>query len=151
MVTEVSRASTRACAHRPASAPFVRQVAACHDCARRRGSTLLEALVALMLVAFVAVALASAEAWANRATATAEAQEDAATAAELVLDSLAQVAEPASGSAELDGVSLAWTVEPGRGQALLRLRARTPARSVVIDEEFTTVWAPPPSPLEAGP
>ncbi len=109
------------------------------------GFTLVEALFALVLLGFAALGAASAEAWNARATAVAEAREDAAAAAELVLDSLAHVpGPPASGATRVQGIDLDWTVV-GRsgGGAEVRLCARGRGPAPVADS-CGVIWAPPP-------
>ncbi len=116
----------------------------------RGGFTLVEALLAVVLVAFIAVALASGEAWAGRQLAAAEAQEAAAAAAELVLDSLAQAPNPTSGATVVGGLALQWTVQPAGGGARVRLRVRDPAGRQP-DEEYGALLAPPPPSLGSSP
>lgn len=117
----------------------------------RAGFTLVEALVALVLVGFLAVAMATAQAWAERATAGAEAQEEAAAAAELVLDSIAGAVVPASGRAEFPGLLLEWTAVGGNDGTRVRLRVRARGRTSPLDELYGMIWAPPPPPLGAVP
>ena len=116
----------------------------------RAGFTLLEALVALVLVGFIAVALSSGEAWVGRQLTVAEAREGAATAAELVLDSLAQTPNPASGAVDVSGFTVQWTVEGAGGGARVRLRVSDPGRPW-LHEEYGAVLAPPPPLLGASP
>ncbi len=115
----------------------------------RAGFTLVETLIALLLLGCAALAAASAEAWAARMTALAEAREGGAAAAELVLDSLAAVPSPGPGSRREGGLRLDWVVVPGPGGAEVRLRVTTvhPAG----EAWFGAIAAPPPEPLEAGP
>ena len=116
------------------------------------GFTLVEALIAVVLLGFAALGAASAEAWNARVTALAEAREDAAAAAELVLDSLVHVpAPPASGGTRVNGVDLDWMVVARGGSAAeIRLRARGRGPAVVADS-FGAVWAPPPPTLAGAP
>ena len=124
--------------------------------ARRRGGcpggfTLVEALFAVVLLGYVALAAASAEAWAARATALAEAREDAAAAAELVLDSLVHLPAPTGGAARAQGLDLDWSVRASAGGGAeigMRVRARGP---VPLADSFAVLWAPPPPSLEWGP
>ncbi len=113
------------------------------------GFSLVETLIALVLLGFSALAAASAEGWAARMTALAEAREEGASAAELVLDSLAALSSPAAGARAQGDLRLDWTVVP-RGAGLeLRLRVRT-ARAPGA-AWYGALAATPPDTLGAAP
>jgi prepilin-type N-terminal cleavage/methylation domain-containing protein len=118
--------------------------------APRRGFTLVESLVALLLLGLAALASASTECWTARALARAEAREDAATAAEALLDSLVAAGSGAGGVVEREGLQLEWSAESRNGMTYLRVRATSPGRPVRVDERFGTVWAPPPPSLDGS-
>lgn len=127
-------------------------------CARgeRAGFTLVEALVAIVILGFAALATASAEGWAARTTAGAEAREDAAALAELIADSLAQLPSPTSGAAMMDGMEVRWDVQraTASGPLTLRLRVRPLGRPLAGgrgEEEFGAVLGPPPPSLQDAP
>lgn len=114
----------------------------------------MEAVIALVLLAFGAVAAAAAEAWAARACALAELREDGAAAAELVLDSLAQAPTPSSGSTTVDGLDVAWELVPRGTLAEVRLRVTGrggPTPAGAVREVFTALVGPPPALLEPSP
>ncbi len=113
------------------------------------GLTLVEALIALVLLGFAAVATASAEAWSARATALAEAREAAAAAAELVLDSLATVAAPVAGFRQEGSLLLEWVVVPVASGSELRLHVRSQRPGA--DAWFGAIASPAPEPLQAPP
>ncbi len=121
----------------------------------RGGFTLVEALMAVTLVGVAALAAASAEAWAARTLAAAEAREDAAAAAELVADSLALEAAPADGQATVDGQLVRWQIgsDPRAPRVrTVRIGVRSPGRSAAAGEElFGAIWALPPSSLVESP
>jgi len=115
----------------------------------RAGFTLVETLIALVLLGFAALAAASAQAWAARMVATAEAREAGVVAAELVLDSLAALPRPGAGFRIEGTVRLDWTVVPGRAGREVRLRVR--GGDAAGDAWFGAVVAPPPEELGAAP
>ena len=108
----------------------------------------MESLVALLLLGLAALASASAECWTARALALAEAREDAATAAEALLDSLVAAGGGAGGVVERDHLRLEWSAESRGGLTHLRVRVTSPERPARVEESFGTVWAPPPPSLD---
>lgn len=90
----------------------------------RGAFALVEAVVALTLLGIAAAASGAASSWASRRILDARATEEAAAAAELVLDSLVATPSPASGSTRLDGCDLAWTVAGDGGARRIELRVR---------------------------
>ncbi len=115
----------------------------------RRGLTLIELLIALVLLGCAALAAASAEAWAARMTALAEAREAATTAAELVLDSLAALPHPGPGARSERGLRLEWVVVPAVGGTEVRLRVSTVTPAG--EAWYGVLATPPPPALEARP
>ncbi len=111
----------------------------------------MEALIAVMLLGVGAAAAATGQAWAARALARAEAREDAAAAAELVLDSLVQEPRPGAGAAAERGIALQWQVTgtAAAGEALLQANAS--GRGVQLTESWGVVLAAPPPLLGSAP
>lgn len=114
----------------------------------RRGFTLVEAVLAVLLLGLAVLTAASADAWTARLLAGAEEREDAAAAATAVLDSIVAAGVPAAGAVNRDGLRLVWTVQRADDVATIRLRATAPGRSQPLDEVFTAVWAPAPPSLD---
>ena len=106
----------------------------------RAGLTLIELVVALVLVAFGLVAVASAALLAQRTTAGTAATEQVAREAATILDSLVAHPYPASGEREAAGVRIRWIVESDSIGERLRLDARHQARNVHLT--FETRHAP---------
>lgn len=121
----------------------------------RGGFTLVEALMAVLLVGVAALAAASAEAWAARTLAAAEAREDAAAAAELAADSLALEAAPTDGRTTVDGQLVQWQIASDPRNPLartVRIGVRPAGRTTVAGEElFGAILALPPPSLEESP
>ncbi len=111
----------------------------------------MEALIAVVLLGVGAAAAATGQAWAARALARAEAREDAAAAAELVLDSLVQEPRPGAGAAAERGIALQWQVTgtAAAGEALLQANAS--GRGVQLTESWGVVLAAPPPLLGSAP
>ncbi|NNF14299.1 MAG: type II secretion system protein [Gemmatimonadetes bacterium] len=104
----------------------------------RRGFTLIEVVVALLVLEMAVVGVLGTMALAARTLHRAERLEAATGRAEAVLDSLRRGASPASGMDAFDDVSMAWTVDTvgrveleavdERGGLLLAVRTRVPLR-----------------------
>ena len=136
----------RACGRGSSGAPRVAPVGG------RAGFTLVEALIAVVLLGVGAAAAASGQAWAARTLERAEQREEAAATAELVLDSLAQLAAVTGG--RLDGphgLHVDWTAEAGRRGTTVRLRVRSTRSGMTVEEAFDVFLAPPPMILGATP
>ena len=151
----MTRSSLFRSPRRPRESARVRQAWRRSRAQARSGFTLAEAMVALLILGLTALAAASAEAWAARTTAAAEAREDAATAAQLIADSLALVAAPAAGSTVVDGLEVRWDVDRADSAATvsLRLHVRPLSRPLARgrgEEDFGAVLAPPPPSLESA-
>jgi Tfp pilus assembly protein PilV len=76
----------------------------------RAGLSLVELVVALLILSMGLVALAGAAATAQRAMARAAAIERITRDAAFVIDSLTALTQPADGQRVADGVSLRWTI-----------------------------------------
>jgi prepilin-type N-terminal cleavage/methylation domain-containing protein len=118
----------------------------------RAGFTLVEALVALVLLAFGALAAASAQGWAARTLEAADRREAATTLAERVLDSLALCPVVSDGSLQDGhGLTVAWIAEPAGRATRVRLQVRGGPGAAGDPESFGALLGPPPPLLEADP
>jgi type II secretory pathway pseudopilin PulG len=79
-----------------------------------RGFTLLEVVIALLLIEVAVVAAVGTLTMASRVLGEAERIERAVAAAEGTLDSLGGVAYPESGTRTFDGGTLQWSMETER-------------------------------------
>jgi hypothetical protein len=103
------------------------------------GFSLVEALVAFVLLGLGAVAEGSAGVWSARMLARAEAEEGAATEAEAVLDSLARLPSVTAGRAAAGRLGLEWWVERVGSASEVRLRVCGP--DLARDEWFAARFA----------
>lgn len=95
-----------------------------------RGFTLLEVVVALLLLEVAVLAAVGTLVVASRALRDAEHLERAVVAAEGVLDSLASAPAGASGARAFDGGTLEWDVDAA---GLVVLRASNPGGAPVLE------------------
>lgn len=100
--------------------------------------------MAVVLLGFGAAAAAAAQAWAAQTIARAEAREDAAAAAELILDSLAQDPTPGSGRVIERGIALEWRVTGTAASGEAVVYASAAGRGVQLDETWGVALAAPP-------
>lgn len=106
----------------------------------RTGATVVELLVALVVLAVGLGAVGSAVAWAQHAASTARSDERALAVAAALLDSLALDTAAAPGALALPGARFAWTVDG----AEVRLRYALPSgRDSVRRELRLRVFAAP--------
>ena len=98
-----------------------------------RGTTLVELLVALVLLGVGLTAVGSSVAYARRAANAARLEERALAAAAAVVDSLAVEARPGPGQLDGAGYRLRWTVE---GEGRLRLVVVLPALRDSVRRSF---------------
>ena len=104
----------------------------------RRGFTLVEVVMALLVVEMAVVGVLGTMALAARTLRRAERLEAATGRAEAVLDSLRRGAAPGSGRDVFDDVAVVWTVDSAgaveltatdeHGGTLLSVRSRVPTR-----------------------
>jgi Tfp pilus assembly protein PilV len=109
----------------------------------RAGFSLVEAQVALVLLAAGLLAVAATGVQAIRLLQRAEIVHDANALAASVLDSLAQVHAPVSGSLVQRRVAVTWTATPADSATLIVLVARYTADSRVRADTFAIlagVW-----------
>ena len=85
-----------------------------------RGFTLLEVVLALVILEVAVVGAVGTLTLASRNLGSAERLERAVAAAEGILDSLAGVADPQSGSGSYPGFGLSWSID---GERRIALRA----------------------------